>query len=308
MTIDIEDAPSDWRKAFTNHDSKIGRRFLCPLLILYLCGAGLGCHPQNHRPNQNTTPRPSPPLASAPPPLPPADNGVVLWEVRKGDVISVMYEMHHVREATVTIRGDLQYMNSSIHFPCTVPISQRKGVVVTFTPKDSKLPWHYAWSAHWKIGQHIWIKPKPYLYSLPFRGRFPVIQGPFGTYSHGPGSQDEEAFDFGTPLGTPICAARSGTVIAFRSDMDAGGTNLKWQQRSNYIIIKHDDGTYAEYSHLRHQGVRVGLGDSVREGQVIGFSGATGHAAGPHLHFAVFHTLNGYTRETLPITFHVDPR
>ena len=249
---------------------------------------------QNIRPNQAS-------------PLPPEDSGVVLREERTGDVISVMYEMHNVSEATVTINGDLHNTHSSVHFPCTVPISQRRGVVAVFTRKDATLPWQDVWQSHWKIGQRVWKKPEPYLYSLPFQGKFPVIQGPFGTYSHEPRSQDEEAFDFGMPVGTPIHAARGGTVIAFRSDVDGGGADLQWQQRSNYIIIKHDDGTYAEYEHLRHEGVLVRLGDTVTEGQVIGFSGATGHAAGPHLHFDVFHTLNGYTRETLPITFRVDP-
>ncbi len=269
----------------TNRYSRICCRCLCHLLIFWLCGSG--CHHQNH--------------------FPPADNGVTFWEVRKGNVISVMYEMHNVSEATVTISGNLRNMNSSVPLPCTVPISQRQGIVVIFTPKDSWRLWHYSWRYNWKVGQHAWIKPGHYLYSLPFQGKFPVIQGPLGTYSHGPGSQDEEAFDFGMPVGTPICAARDGVVIAFRSDMNGGGTDLRWQNKSNYIVIKHDDGTYAEYQHLRRNGVLVGLGETVTRGQVIGFSGATGHVSGPHLHFDVFHTLNGFTRETLPITFRADP-
>ena len=198
-------------------------------------------------------------------------------------------------------------MNSSVALPYTVPISQRRGVIATFTPKDSNLPWHYSWNFQWSVGQHIWRKPKTYLYSLPFHGKFPVTQGPFGKYSHGPGSQDEEAFDFGMPVGTPVCATRGGIVVAFRSDVDGGGTDVHWLNRVNYITIKHDDGTYARYEHLRHNGVLVRLGDPITEGQVIGLSGATGHANGPHLHLAVFHTLNGYTCETLPITFRVNP-
>ncbi|MEU0061687.1 peptidoglycan DD-metalloendopeptidase family protein, partial [Streptomyces sp. NPDC006334] len=53
----------------------------------------------------------------------------------------------------------------------------------------------------------------------------------------------------------------------------------------NQIVIKHSDGMYSQYAHLSK--VRVSVGDSVSGGQVIGLSGATGNAFGPHLHFEI---------------------
>lgn len=55
----------------------------------------------------------------------------------------------------------------------------------------------------------------------------------------------------------------------------------------NYIKIKHSDGTYASYSHLKYGSVTVNEGDSVEAGQVIGIMGASGRTDQICLHFSV---------------------
>ena len=55
----------------------------------------------------------------------------------------------------------------------------------------------------------------------------------------------------------------------------------------NYIKIKHDDGTYAMYSHLKFGSITVGEGQKVEEGQVIGIMGASGRTDKVCLHFTV---------------------
>ena len=44
-----------------------------------------------------------------------------------------------------------------------------------------------------------------------------------------------------------------------------------------------------------------------RAGETLGFSGSTRHSSGPHLHFAVFQTVDGQTRRTFPIWFETKP-
>lgn len=125
-----------------------------------------------------------------------------------------------------------------------------------------------------------------YAYSLPYeKGKsFLLVQGyQSKIFSH----RGEFALDFKMKTGTRICAARSGVVISVREDSQKGGIGIKYLSEGNHVIIKHDDGTYANYWHLKYNGALVDVGDTVKQGQVIGLAGKTGFALFPHLHFEV---------------------
>lgn len=131
-------------------------------------------------------------------------------------------------------------------------------------------------------------RPRDFEYAYPLQGgNVQVAQGFGGGWSH----QDEQnhyAIDFVAPIGTPVLAARDGTVMQVESDFDKAGLNLeKYGGRANFVRIVHDDGTMALYAHLREEGVLVRVGQRVAKGQRIGLSGNTGFTSGPHLHFAV---------------------
>lgn len=101
------------------------------------------------------------------------------------------------------------------------------------------------------------------------------------TSYHSPGSPDQFAVDFDMPIGSVITAARSGTVVYVEeSGMDGGFPN-------NAVAVRHSDGTHAIYMHLTHEGAAVEVGFGVGQGQLIGYSGNTGLAGYPHLHFVV---------------------
>ncbi len=78
--------------------------------------------------------------------------------------------------------------------------------------------------------------------------------------------------------GTPIKAAADGIVIFARDHSTNGG--FGW-----LTIIKHPNGTETFYAHQSK--ILVSKGDSVKQGEVIGKVGSTGHSTGPHLHFEV---------------------
>jgi len=123
-------------------------------------------------------------------------------------------------------------------------------------------------------------------YSLPYeKGRsFLLVQAyQSKLLSH----KNEFALDFKMPKGTKICAARDGVVVEVKEDSKKGGIKRKYLSQGNHVIIKHDDGTYANYWHLKQNGALVHIGDTVRQGQVIGLAGKTGYAAFSHLHFEV---------------------
>ncbi len=84
-----------------------------------------------------------------------------------------------------------------------------------------------------------------------------------------------EGIDIGAPSGTPIHAVAAGTVIY--AGLLGGYGNL--------VVIDHGGGLASAYGH--QSSVAVAIGESVAQGQVIGYVGSTGHSFGPHLHFEV---------------------
>jgi len=84
--------------------------------------------------------------------------------------------------------------------------------------------------------------------------------------------------DYGMPVGTPLYAAAAGEVLISKGSGYNGGYG-------NYIVIKHPNGTQTVYGHMN--GVVVAAGQSVVQGQLIGYSGNSGRSTGPHLHFEV---------------------
>ena len=92
------------------------------------------------------------------------------------------------------------------------------------------------------------------------------------------------AYDFTCPSGTPVYAARRGTVIDYATHFRNTPSVLD-RQRANFVVVRHEDDTYARYFHLKKALARVG--DRVDRSTIVGLSGNSGFSTGPHLHFDV---------------------
>jgi murein DD-endopeptidase MepM/ murein hydrolase activator NlpD len=98
------------------------------------------------------------------------------------------------------------------------------------------------------------------------------------------------ALDLAAPYGTPIVAAKSGTV----AQATTGGYNAGY---GNYVELDNGDGYKSLYAHM--EAVNVSPGQQVVGGStVIGWIGMTGHTTGPHVHFEI--RSNGVTVNPLP--------
>ena len=84
-----------------------------------------------------------------------------------------------------------------------------------------------------------------------------------------------EGIDLAVGNGTPVVASAAGTVIV------AGWTG----GYGNLVVVDHGNGIATAYGH--NTSVTVGPGQSVAQGQLIAYSGNTGHSTGPHVHFEV---------------------
>ncbi|WP_444904648.1 M23 family metallopeptidase [Microbulbifer sp. CnH-101-E] len=83
--------------------------------------------------------------------------------------------------------------------------------------------------------------------------------------------------DFGAPSGTPILAAGDGTIERASYFGSFG----------NYIRIAHKSGIQTIYAHLKGYAKGIKAGMKVKQGQVIGYLGATGRVKGRHLHYEI---------------------
>jgi murein DD-endopeptidase MepM/ murein hydrolase activator NlpD len=131
-------------------------------------------------------------------------------------------------------------------------------------------------------------KPQDALYRLPFAAApVRVDQGVGGHFSHHD-AQNYYALDFALAEGTPILAARGGTVMQVEAGFaEAGLDRETFGGRANFVRILHADGSMALYAHLAPSGVAVQPGQRVVAGQRLALSGNTGLSTAPHLHFAV---------------------
>lgn len=92
---------------------------------------------------------------------------------------------------------------------------------------------------------------------------------------NGKAQREHQGLDYRVPTGTPVAAMNQGTVLLARFLYFEG----------NCVVIDHGQGLLTLYFHLSE--IKVKEGDAVQRGQIIGLSGGTGRATGPHLHVAV---------------------
>ena len=96
-----------------------------------------------------------------------------------------------------------------------------------------------------------------------------------------------EGDDFSTPVGTPVKAMSTGTVI-YTGWYGGGGNTTK---------IRYWDGTVSFFMHQSR--ISAEVGEHVSPGQVVGLSGNTGHSTGPHLHVEI-HPKGGDAVNPMP--------
>ena len=121
-------------------------------------------------------------------------------------------------------------------------------------------------------GSYVWPCPSSTYITSRYGNRTHPI---FGT------ERFHSGLDISANTGASVLAADGGTVTVATYSSSYG----------NYVMIYHSNGTYTLYAHM--SSLAVSAGQTVTQGQTIGYVGATGWATGPHLHFEIRNASGG---------------
>lgn len=171
------------------------------------------------------------------------------------DLIAKQSEFQTLLDESEALQNDL--MNEIAQKQKELQAAQYKEELVKMALKGENPP-----------SNATWIEPvSGYTISSPFGNRKSPTAG---------ASSNHKGVDMACPSGTPIYATRAGTVTV--ASYQAGGAGY-------YVSINHGDGFASIYMHMTRY--VVSKGQSVAQGELIGYVGSTGISTGPHLHFGV---------------------
>jgi len=199
------------------------------------------------------------------------------------------------------VQSDFPELPKGASYHATLEPGARQTVVEAPRSSGAKADLQFVWKAALGSPQAVHSPPRPYRAPFAVGATFTVSQAYPTRITHvTPDSQ--YAVDIALPDGTPVYAARAGTVINVRHDSFRGAALPALLDQANVIEILHDDGTIAVYAHLHWDSIRVRIGQRIQLGEYIANSGNTGFTTGPHLHFAVWRN-SGVADVSIPIEF-----
>ena len=176
--------------------------------------------------------------------------------VKKGDTVSAIAKKYKGDVDEVRLYNGIDGDTLVVGGEIIVPDGEIAEVKIATRPASSKL----------RGGSSVIIDG---YYRAPMSG-YRKTQG-----LHGYNGVDLASYE---GVGARVMAAAGGNVVIARQ----GGYNGGY---GNYVVIQHANGTQTLYSHLKS--VAVTSGESVGQGQVVGYMGNSGRSSGPHLHFEV---------------------
>ncbi|MFY0697932.1 MAG: M23 family metallopeptidase [Balneola sp.] len=231
-------------------------------------------------------------------------NSVTIKEVDKENGVVLIGINSNQYPVTIELDLKLKNMSSSKNNPI-IKVVPAKSELVLIELEVEEPGSSGVWEYKFKYYQgSIYAKHNDKIaYRLPYKigEKYRLDQGYNGKFSHR--GESRHSLDFNMKEGTEVYSSRAGMVVDFKDEYSEGGSDKSLLDKANYVTILHDDGTFARYSHLQKNGVSVKIGQKVKAGERIGYSGATGYVTGPHLHFTVLKANRGGGSISIPVKF-----
>ncbi|MGV4989086.1 M23 family metallopeptidase [Streptomyces sp. NRAIS4] len=223
-----------------------------------------------------------------------ANPGVHTYTVKSGDCLSVIADEQHVSGGWHRLYDDNRRAvgddPSLIHPGLKLALDRQ----AAHTHGESAAPGRPSAQSHSSASQAAPAPQSSGATTTTTGFTLPVTGAVVGTGYHVAGSMWSSGYhtgvDFVVPTGTTVKSVAAGTVVS----AGWGGAY------GNQVVIRLNDGYYAQYAHLSQ--LSVSAGQTVTEGQQIGLSGATGNVTGPHLHFEIRTTPN-YGSDVDPVGY-----
>ena len=189
---------------------------------------------------------------------------------------------------------------SSAPVPIVRELTQPKTLLTILTRIDPAQKPTFKYRFHYVTGRTNAKPDLAHVYKLPFSlgAKYPLRAG-YGVRPNRPSSANEYMLVWDMPAGTPVLAARDGIVVAIRDDSNEHGMTDGCRNKANLVVIEHADGTIAEYVHLKLHGSAVNLGQLVKPGDLVGYSGNTGLSKDPNLLVRISRVNPAAARESL---------
>jgi murein DD-endopeptidase MepM/ murein hydrolase activator NlpD len=185
-------------------------------------------------------------------------------DIKPGDSFEVYYNYYYTPDGKPAKEGEIAY--AAMHF------QGRTVALYRYQPRDEDTPDYF--DAHGQSAKSMLMKTPVdgARISSGFGMRFHPVLG--YTRMH-------KGIDFAVPTGTPVMAAGAGII-----------QEAHWENGfGNFVVLNHGNGYATAYGHLSRYALGIRPGAHVHQGQVIAYSGATGLATGPHLHYEI--RING---------------
>ncbi|HEY6577879.1 MAG TPA: M23 family metallopeptidase, partial [Rhizomicrobium sp.] len=181
-------------------------------------------------------------------------------DIKPGDSFEVYYNYYYTPDGRPAKEGDIAY--AAMH------LLGRTVALYRYKPRGEDTPDYFDASGESAKGMLMKTPVDGARISSGFGMRFHPVLG--YTRMH-------KGVDFAVPTGTPVMAAGAGTIQQARWENGFG----------NFVLLNHGNGYATAYGHLSRFASGIHPGTHVRQGQVIAYSGATGLATGPHLHYEI---------------------
>jgi murein DD-endopeptidase MepM/ murein hydrolase activator NlpD len=181
-------------------------------------------------------------------------------DLQPGDSFEVYYDYYYTPQGQPAKTGNISY--ARMH------LSGKDIVLYRYAPRSDETAEYFDPKGQSAKGMLMKTPVDGARISSGFGSRFHPVLG--YTRMH-------KGVDFAVPTGTPVMAAGAGT-ISFMGWANGYG---------NFVVINHSNGYATAYGHLSRFAPGMRRGAHVAQGSIFAYSGATGLATGPHLHYEI---------------------